>query len=385
MNTPEVFTPEERNENTERKRELIELIASGEAILIVGAGSSARVGYVTWKGLLKELEDLANECGAGLNQERKGDDLAYAEDIKSHIYNEMGDLGRYHAFLDELFKPKSLTYDEFHRLLVDLPFRGILTTNYDIVLEEALLGKKIEAEREDREIPPIDGSPLVIGQDTPRLIHEFLLSRSNDPRIPQRIAHLHGMYRNPTSIILSINDYIKAYGLHVAEDGEQVNEKEVWTLHRKLLWAVLATRRVVFVGFSMDDPYFNKMLEIVSADLWGWNKSIHFAIMGISAEDKGGIQDSKDKANSLKSKYGIDTVFYEVFKDSHQRLEDLFTEIAEQCEDRNRSVEETQDLLSDSERSEGEELKSISSGSRDILNWIKRESQRMIRRMGDED
>ena len=248
-----------------------------------------------------------------------------------------------------------------------------------------MLGKKIEAEREDREIPPIDGSPLVIGQDTPRLIHEFLLARSNDPRIPQRIAHLHGMYKNPTSIILSINDYIKAYGLQVAEDRKQVNQKEVWTLHRKLLWAVLATRRVVFVGFSMEDPYFNKMLEIVSADLWGWNKSIHFAVMGIPPEDAEAAKDSKDKAKRLKNNYGVETVFYKVFKDSHQRLEDLFTEIAGQCESRSQSNEETEDLLSDSDRSESAEPRSVANRSRNILNWIKRESQRMIGRVGDED
>ena len=379
MNYPEIFTPEERDENEERKRELIDLVASGEAILIVGAGSSARVGYVTWKGLLKELEDLANECGAGLNQERKGDDLAYAEDIKSHIYNEMGDLGRYYAFLDELFKPKSPAYDEFHRMLVDLPFRGILTTNYDTVLEEALFGKKIEAERDGRQIRPIDVMPLVIGPDTPRLIHEFLLARSNDPHISQRIAHLHGIYRYQDSIILSASDYVRNYGLRVKQTGEVQGNEGRWTFHRKLLWAVLATRRVVFVGFSMEDPYFNKMLEIVSTDLWGWDKSIHFAVMGISTED------SKNKAKRLKSNYGVETVFYEVLEDSHQQLEDLFKEIAEQCEDRNRSVEETQDLSSDSEHSEGEESKFISSGSRGISNWIKRASRRMIRRMGDED
>ena len=56
MNYPEIFTPEERDENEERKRELIELVVSGEAILIVGAGSSARVGYVTWEGLTKEIK-----------------------------------------------------------------------------------------------------------------------------------------------------------------------------------------------------------------------------------------------------------------------------------------------------------------------------------------
>ena len=72
MNNPEIFTPEERDENEERKRELIELVASGEAILIVGAGSSARVRYVTWEGLLDELENLANRCGEGLDQTQKG-------------------------------------------------------------------------------------------------------------------------------------------------------------------------------------------------------------------------------------------------------------------------------------------------------------------------
>ena len=388
MNNPEIFTPEERDENEERKRELIELVASGEAILIVGAGSSARVGYVTWEGLLEELEDLANRCGPGLNQTHKDDPsvyLAYAEDIKSHICNITGDLGRYYALLDKLFKPNTQGYDEFHKLLVNLPVRGILTTNYDIVLEAALIGKKDEAVREGKEIPLIDETPLVIGPDAPRLIHEFLLSRNNDPHIPQRIAHLHGIYRYRESIILSSEDYVQNYGLRVNQTGADQETENRWTFHRKLLWAVLATRRAVFVGFSMEDPYFNKMLEIVSADLWGWDKSIHFAVMGISTEDAEDAKDSRDKAERLKNNYGIETVFYEVFKDSHQRLEDLFTEIAEQCEGRNRSVEETQDLSGDSERSAGEESTSISSGVRDILNWLKRESQRMIKGMDDED
>lgn len=384
MNNPEIFTPEERNENEERKRELIELVASGEATLIVGVGSSARVCYVTWQGLLEELEDLANRCGAGLDQTRKGDALAYAEDIKSHI-EKTDDIGKYYDLLDQLFKPKSPAYDEFHSLLIDLPFRGILTTNYDTVLEAALLAKKIEAEREERQIRPIDVMPLVIGPDTPRLIHEFLLARSNDPHIPQRIAHLHGLHRYRESIILSSEDYVEKYGLRVKKNGEDQGNEDRWTFHRKLLWAVLATRRVVFVGFSMEDPYFEKMLEIVSTDLWGWDKSIHFTIMGISAEDKEDIQGSKDKADRLKSKYGIDTVFYEVVKKSHKRLEDVFADIKKQCENRSQSDEEIQDRSNDSDSSENQESKPISSGSRNIVNWLKQAGQRMIRRIGNED
>ena len=209
MNNPEIFTSDEWNKNEDRKRELIDLVASGEAVLMVGSGSSARLGYVTWNGLIGELENLANRCGEGLDQTRKGDALAYAEDIKSHIREKEGDLGRYYNLLDDLFKPESPAYDEFHRMLVDLPFRGILTTNYDIVLEAALSEKKIEAKLEGKEISPIDEVPLIIGPDSPRLIHEFLLSRNNDPHIPQRIAHLHGIYRYRESIILSANDYIK--------------------------------------------------------------------------------------------------------------------------------------------------------------------------------
>ena len=393
MNNPEIFTPEERDENEEQKRELIELVASGEAILIVGAGSSARVRYVTWNGLMQALENLANQCGSGfeINEgKRREKPLEYAEDIKSHI-EETDDIGKYYNLLYELFRPRPQGYDEFHRLLVDLPFRGILTTNYDTVLEEALLGKKIEAERDGRQIRPIDVMPLVIGPDTPRLIHEFLLARSNDPHIPQRIAHLHGIYRYRESIILTVNDYIKNYGRRVEKKREDKEDAEEngnrWTFHRKLLWAVLATRRVVFVGFSMEDPYFKEMLDIVSADLWGWDKSIHFAVMGISTED---TENSKDKAKWLKSKYGVDTVFYEVLEneipeEKHKLLKSLFDDIAKQCASESRSIEETQAPSGDSERSEGEESKTISSESGSILNWLKRESHRMIRRMGDED
>ncbi|MYB93066.1 hypothetical protein F4054_06010 [Candidatus Poribacteria bacterium] len=391
MNNQEVFTPEERDENEERKRELIELVASGEATLIVGAGSSARVGYVTWNGLLEKLEDLANRCGTGLNQTRKDNPLEYAEDIKSHI-EKTADIGKYYDLLDELFRPNDQGYNEFHKMLVDLPFRGILTTNYDTVLEAALLGKKIEAERERRQIRPIDVMPLVIGPDTPRLIHEFLLARSNDPHIPQRIAHLHGLHRYRESIILSSEDYVENYGLRVKKNGEDQNDEDQgnenrWTFHRKLLWAVLATRRAVFVGFSMEDIYFTKMLEIVSTDLWGWNKSIHFAIMGISAGD---IKDSRDKADTLKNEYGIDTVFYEVLEDEisekkHKLLEPLFADIVRQCENKGRSIGEAQDLPDDTDRPKGEEPRSITSGSRDIFDWVKQATQRMLRRIGDED
>ena len=360
MNDQEIFTTEEQNEDTKRREELINLVASGEAILIVGAGSSKRVGYPDWPELLEKLEDLASKYNGFKRDEvkRKDEPLEYAEDIKSHICNKRGNLGIYHDLLYELFQSKSPAFDDLHKILVSLPFRGILTTNYDTVLKEALSQKKRDAEGKEEKIPLIDENPLVIGQDPPRLIHEFLLARNNDPQIPQRIAHLHGVYRNPDRIILSSNDYIKAYGLRVSQGDHHQGNEDRWTLHRKLLWAVLATRRVVFVGFSMEDPYFNEMLETVSTDLWGWDKSIHFAVMSIAPESAEG---SKDKAAILKSEYGVDTVFYKDLDNLHQGLEDIVTEIAKSC---NVEIQPTTD---------------------DDENWLERVNQRMERRMGDEN
>ena len=383
--TPEIFTSKERDENEERKRQLIELVASREAMLLVGAGSSARVSYVTWEGLLKKLEDLADRCGCGFEKDeekRVKKPLEYAEDIKSHIYEKMNGLGIYHDLLCETFEPKSPGYDEFHRLLIDLPVRGILTTNYDTVLEEALSTKKREAEINEERIPFLNEKPLLIGQGARRFIHRFLLARSDDPELPQRIAHLHGIYEFPDKIILSAKDYIKAYGQSVSENNAPINPKEVWTLHRKLLWAVLATRRVMFIGFSMDDPYFNEMLEIVGEDLWVRNKSIHFAIMGISREN---IKDSKDKADRLRVKYGVETVFYEVVDNKHRGLERIVADIAKECE-----VEVPETLMpeassDDNDRSETEELEPLASELNDVLDQLKQMSRRMARRIGDED
>ena len=297
--------------------------------------------------------------------------LAYAEDIKSHITDRTGNLDRYYNLLYELFKSKTPSFDSFHTMLVSLPFRGIFTTNYDTVLEAAL---------GDLERESATDNSLVIDENSAGRVHEFLMAMNNDIRMTRRIAHLHGTFNPATSIILSIEDYEHAYGLSRTDERNQpTNESK---LRFRLLWAILATRRVVFVGFSMDDPYLNKILETVSKNLWTWNKSTHFAIMSISSED---AEDSKDKSERLNNEYGVGTVFYEVFEKSHKRLEDIFADIKKQCENRSQSNEETQKLSSDSDSSEDEESKSVSSGSRDVLNWLKREGQRMIRRIGNED
>lgn len=369
----EIFTPEERNENEERKRELIDLVVSGEAVLIVGSGSSARLGYVTWNGLIEELENLANGCGEGLDQRRKNDLLVYAEDIKLHICNKTGSLSRYHGCLYNLFRRRSPPCDDFHKMLVSLPFRGILTTNYDTVLEAAL--GEIEHES-------ASDNSLVIDEGSAGRVHEFLMAMNNDKRMTRRIAHLHGTFNPADSIILSIEDYKDAYGLDpTGEEDEKKNESK---LRFRLLWAVLATRRVVFIGFSMDDPYFIKILKTVSEDLWTWNKSTHFAIMSISSTDAEDAEDSKNKSEILNNEYGVSTVFYEDPDGSHRGLDHIIAEITEEYIAKIQSPIVPQDPSGDYGDSEEEQSSPAVGDAKAELDRLRQMSQRMARRIGDE-
>ena len=229
------------------------------------------------------------------------------------------------------FKRKFPPFDDFHKMLASLPFRGILTTNYDTVLEAALGTVDPESASDNS---------LVIDENSAGRVHEFLMAMNNDKRMTRRIAHLHGTFNPADSIILSIEDYKDAYGLNPTDDEDQ--EKNESKLRFRLLWAVLATRRVVFVGFSMEDPYFEKMLKIVSEDLWTWNKSTHFAIMSISSKD---AENSKNKSEKINDEYGVSTVFYEDSDNSHQGLDKIVDDIEEACQIENQPTTDETDWL----------------------------------------
>ena len=392
MNNQEILTPKEQKHEIEQKSELIKLIRSGEAVLIVGAGSSKRVGYRDWYELLEDIENLACECGGRFKRntkKREDKPLEYAQDIKSHIKQMTGDLREYHALLYQLFEPRNFSPDQFqfHKTLVTLPFKGILTTNYDEVLEQAI--------KVTRPLSAYEKS-FTINRNTAGQVHRFFLAMNNPDELP--VAHLHGIYDDPTKIILSNEDYVEAYDrsavvketprlINYLESlivssflrfsffnshiENQVQRSTEWTLHRKLLWSVLATRRVVFIGFGMKDPYFKKMLETVAKDLWRGNKPVHFAIRGVSSK-KCEVSKAKEEAEKLKKDCGVETLFYKDTNGKHEGLVDLVNEIAEKCNIEIPSRVVLQDPSDDNNRS-------------DDVDWLEQVNQRMERGIDDEN
>ncbi|HEX4231242.1 MAG TPA: SIR2 family protein [Bryobacteraceae bacterium] len=288
-----LFTPAELAQNEKRKTAMVKLFVSQEPVLIIGSGCSVRLKYPTWPGLLANLTSLAQRVASDRGKEFRPVEpdppkslLRYADEIKRFINVCDGKLDRYYGFLSGEFGERPV--DDFHRLLVKIPSRGILTTNYDPSLDLALI-------QTDRSTMTADRS-LVLEDDSTRSVSDFLASLNRDSGVPRRIAHLHGRFHRPKSIILTASDYVDKYHsrfsvaqretildvLRNARVGPQAVSVEglieqlesgipPWSLHRKLLWSILATRRVVFIGFSLNDPYLGQMLELVTNDLWRWH------------------------------------------------------------------------------------------------------------------
>jgi len=304
--------------NQEAKKKLISVLKSEQAILMAGAGSSKFAGFPTWEELLNELGKLT----PSLIKPDNNDLLVYADLIKDQLKKE-GKLNEYHKFLDRTFQPKrGRNHTDFHLALVKLGYKGIVTTNYDLVLETAI----DEAQTGDKywRCEPTD----LCLYDKQYRVQDFL--RSLDPKTAyERVLHLHGCHENPAQIILTQKDYLKAYGKILGSDMEEPSERILDTFHRKVLWALFSIYSIFFVGFSMNDAFFMKILEIVQKDFMLNTEILHYAIMPYSSDE------DKERTCLLLKRLGILPIFYYVPKtdnpeepSDHSGLKRLIFELA---------------------------------------------------------
>lgn len=297
-----------------------------------GAGCTASI-YPDWLGFINLLQDEALQADSAfqhfdLSQE---DFLDFADRVKQKIGSES-----YYNLIFRNFKEKETRHEKFHealcRLLHNNKLKGITTTNYDPVFESAHTAVT------GRPVQPITIEP---GLEQARIL-EFLMSL-NDHDSQKGILHIHGYCDRKESIILSKTEYESKYGFKLRQPSDtifeaikqnEINEAQfdellndygmVWTMHRKLMWSLFATRRLIFIGFSLSDPYFNKMLEFVSNDLHTFDYEMHFLILRVkTTEEK---ERALARAKSLKKKFGIETVFYEE-NDNNTGLENFVFEV----------------------------------------------------------
>lgn len=311
---PAAFTGDQADQNDQRIADLIELIRSGEAIAMVGAGSSISAGYDSWIGLLKKLVLEAQRFDISFVADPDVDPLECAQRIRDSLVERRG-LEYYQARVAWHFN-RDPTLTPFHHQLVRLPFRALLTTNYEYTLEKALEAAGC--------VPPPTG--VAVWNGIVPLARRAVRAIAVGGPI-RYVIHLHGVYDQPASVVLCASDYAQAYGLR--RDGgtgalSPDRSGSTWLL--TLVTALLTTRRLVFVGFSLTDLYFDQVLERVSTTMWEWGEAVHYAIMPIEAAR---AREQRVRAAELKDRLGIETVFYDATNDPrHTQLDVLIERIS---------------------------------------------------------
>jgi len=287
------------NANDSAKEQLAKLIATERPIALVGAGLSVPSGLPTWNQLLDEMDKELpskdqNKFRTAL---RKQADLLWrAQEYKELFKQAAAPREEQHnAFLSFLQKrfaqPPVISSKNPAVALVKLPFRHFMTTNYDDVLIRAHRVAKLPA-------------PHFLNWSNEDDIRTFIFSLRGD-NAARFLLHLHGHYTDPNSIVLTDNDYTERY--------VRTNS----TTRR--LFAIFTTERVVFVGFSLNDPDLMALLREVNAVLRS-NEPRHFAIMGLDKPISEGIERSR-----LRNRYGVEPVFYHNHDGKHEGLSEILS------------------------------------------------------------
>lgn len=223
---------------------LIEAAQHRNLVPLLGAGISRQAkntAFPNWRELLDFLIGRAlakkyikktegNEMNRLLD---KGQYLMVAEQLRYNLPTD-----EYTSLLKEAFNPAGAEPTEIHKAIFRLNAPLILTTNYDLLIEDAYAkvhGKtaNVYTYRGAAEVQ----QSLQIRQLTDRPI----------------IFKLHGSIDEPSSIILTEQDYRK---LIYQETG-----------YRTVLSAVFVTHVVLMLGFSFSDRELTLMLETLRVAL----------------------------------------------------------------------------------------------------------------------
>jgi hypothetical protein len=171
---------------------LVELVRSKRALAFVGAGVTCPLGYPTWGTLIADLA-AAVRVAHGEQVQSNGQDITVEQVLREFKHKPLvqaqilkENLGAgYLQMMARLFGPKDRRIGPIADL-VSLPFKHLLTSNYDPSLEQ-------------------HHEPLSISlhhASAPQFIVEFA-----DDNYARRIVHVHGRYDEPQYIILTEEDY----------------------------------------------------------------------------------------------------------------------------------------------------------------------------------
>lgn len=269
------------------RTDLLNVLNTRRAWALLGSGTSVGAGLPTWRGLLKGVVDsLEPDDRARLGRDPRFKAALAKSDYPACFSRVEACLGR--DVMEGKVRSQIGTPSRRSTLLrelVDWPFAGYITTNYDDLIERYLQDAGhagwVGIGNTEPELPKLSGD------------------------VSKLVWHIHGSVALPSQrsrLVLTGADYDEIY----LEDSA--------VLHQ--LRAVLSTRRLVIVGFGLADIEFMRVLRRVG--LLSNPAQPVFALV----PDLEGIGGTAQRMELLE-KYNIDVVPYRDPDNSHRQLLDL--------------------------------------------------------------
>ncbi len=239
--------------------DLIDAIRKNECVLFVASGLSSQIRrsdgrfLPNWTAFLTELLEWSKYKRVSFNSDpieieemiEKGNHIMAGEELQSLLNsNEIGE------FLNSIFRDPEVKPNSVHEKLTHIPFRAILTTNYDSLLEGAYT---------------ISSGGRTPKTYTPKDINSLLTPLRNKDFF---IFKLHGDLDRPEDIVLGS----RSYNDLLYKSPEYLSFLEI----------LFTTQTVLFIGFGGSDPDLDYLLGKLST-IFSRTLSKHFIL---SPKDK---------------------------------------------------------------------------------------------------
>ncbi len=266
---------------------LINEIAEKRCVLFAGAGLSVSAGYPLWTSLIDRMIAYCNKNYIDINEykddlealQRSGELISIAE----YLRYKMGEY-EFSNFMKSVFMKSLDKIPKIHQEISKIPFSQIITTNYDKLFE--------------LQLPSVESKGINDLKDANEKIrrNQFFIFK------------IHGTIDNIDSIVLGKSDYS--------------NLIYSQPLYLETLNLIFRTKTVLFLGYSLQDPYLLNLLEIIKIRL----SSNPLNYMLVDKEKY-----IKLKADQYEKFYNVKVIPYDP-KDNHILLTKYISELSKKVQ-----------------------------------------------------
>jgi len=253
----------------------VRALKDNNAVVFAGAGLSVDSGFFDWKKL---LAPLAKQLGLDIEEEYDLTALA------QYFVDANGGRGEITQTLVDRYNQPDVKISEKHRILARLPIQAYWTTNFDILIEQALFEAGKTA-------------------DVKRTQNDLLLNLSKRDAI---VYKMHGDISLAHETVLTKHEY---------EDYNKIRE-----LFSNAFKSDFVAKTFLFIGFSFLDPNLDYLISRIRSTV-GTNVKPDYYFIKIDADPKKQNR-LQIRANSLK-KYGLQPIWI----DNYDEIEIILKEI----------------------------------------------------------